>query len=117
LRAPIAVTVEVRALTRGGARDGARRAFRLAWNIGDDGLRLERPAPFEIGRPVEVRFTMPDGGAPLRLHAEVRPAPDDDEEAGALGGRELIFLSPDEDDRRVLRLYVTDRLGLPDSMS
>ena len=115
LRAPIAVTVEV----RGQTRDGPRRAFRLAASIGDDGLRLERPAPFELGRQVEVRFTMPDGGTPLRLFAEVRPAPDDDgdDEAAARGGRELGFLSADEDDRRVLRLYVTDRLGLPDLMS
>ena len=58
LCAPIAVTVEV----RGRTRQGARRAFRLARNIGEDGMALERRAPFELGRPVEVAFTMPGGG-------------------------------------------------------
>ena len=47
LRAPIAVTVEVRA--------AGRRVFRLAENLGEDGIALERPAPFEIGRPVDYR--------------------------------------------------------------
>jgi hypothetical protein len=52
LRAPIAVAVEIRA--------PAGRVFRLAWNVGEDGLRLQRPLPFEAGRPVEARLTLPD---------------------------------------------------------
>jgi hypothetical protein len=109
LRAPIAVTVEV--------RGADRRAFRLAWNIGEDGVRLERPAPFELGRPVEIRFTMPDGGDALELHAEVRPADGGDEHEGdgegERGGRELGFLGLQEPDRAVLRQYVINRLELP----
>jgi hypothetical protein len=111
LRAPIAVTVEV----RGETREGPRRVFRLAANLGEDGLRLERPAPFELGRPVELRFCMPEGGEPLRLDAEVRAADGDDEELGQ--GSELGFLAPDDDERRALRRYVIDRLGLPESIS
>jgi len=115
LRAPIAITVE----TRGRTGDGVRRAFRLARNIGDDGIALERRAPFELGRPIEVRFTLPDGGPPLRLDAEVRPADDDEEEQqqAAPGGRELAFLSLGDDERRALRRYVIDRLGLPEGAS
>jgi len=30
------------------------------------------------------------------------------------GGRELAFLSIGEDERRLLRAYVTERLGLPE---
>lgn len=116
LRAPIAVTVEV----RGQARGGQRRAFRLAEQLGEDGLRLERRAPFDVGRPVALRFSLPGGGERLELEAEVRPADGDDrerDEADGGGGRELIFLAPTADDRRALRRYVTERLGLPESLS
>jgi hypothetical protein len=111
LRAPIAVTVEVRA--------AGRRVFRLAANVGEDGIALERPAPFEIGRPVEVAFGIPDDTEGLRLFARVEAGHEDDEEAGddgpgGAGGRELIFLSIDPSDRERLRGYVTDRLGLPE---
>ena len=110
LRAPIAVTVEVRA--------AGQRVFRLATSLGEDGLGLERPAPFERGRPVEIAFIMPNGGAPLRMHARVEAgAEDDDEEGdpnGVGGGRELTFLSIDDQDRQLVRGYVVERLGLPD---
>jgi len=111
LRAPIAVTVEVRA--------AGQRVFRLAANVGEDGVALERPAPFERGRPVEIAFAMPDGADRLRLDARVEAGAGDDDEEGdrhgrSLGGRELTFLSIGEDDRRLLRGYVTERLGLPE---
>ncbi|HTA21254.1 MAG TPA: PilZ domain-containing protein, partial [Polyangia bacterium] len=63
LRAPVAVAVEVRA--------DARRVFRLAASVGEDGVRLERAAPFEVGRPVEVRFALPTDPGTLTLRAEV----------------------------------------------
>jgi hypothetical protein len=104
LRAPIAVTVEVRGT--------GRRAFRLARSLGEDGLRLERAAPFEIGRPVEVAFTLPDQSETLTLRAEVMLSEDDDEESG---GRELGFLSPPASARALVHRYVAQRLGLPGS--
>jgi hypothetical protein len=111
LRAPIAVTVEVRA--------AGRRVFRLAANLGEDGLALERPAPFERGRPVAISFALPDGGERLRMDARIEAGSDDDEDeegggGGPAGGRELAFLRLGEDDRRLLRAYVTERLGLPE---
>ena len=108
LRAPIAVTVEVRA--------AGRRVFRLAQNLGEDGIALERAAPFEIGRPVEVAFALPDDPHPLRLPArlEVRSGDEDDDRAHAAGGRALTFLAVGEDDRRRLQGYVRDRLELPE---
>jgi hypothetical protein len=51
LGAPAAVPIEV--------RSQERRVFRLSREIGDGGVRLEQPAPFEPGRPVDVRFTLP----------------------------------------------------------
>jgi hypothetical protein len=108
LRAPIAVTVEVRA--------AGRRVFRLAENLGEDGIALERPAPFEVGRPVEVAFALPDDPEPLRLPArlEVRGDDDDDDPDRKTGGRALTFLAVGEDDRRRLQGYVRDRLDLPE---
>jgi hypothetical protein len=111
LRAPIAVTVEVRA--------AGRRVFRLAANVGEDGLTLERPAPFEIGRPVELWFAMPDGVDRLALPARVEESEQDQEEAErddrdrrGEGGRELTFLKVSDEHREILRRYIVGRLGL-----
>ena len=106
LRAPIAVPVEVRA--------PSGRAFRLAWNAGEDGVRLEQPAPFEPGRTVEVWLALPgvaaaDGGGMLRLPARL----DTDEEDRAV---ELVFIEPPDAARAALHRYVVDRLGLPGSV-
>jgi hypothetical protein len=108
LRAPIAVTVEVRA--------AGRRVFRLAENLGEDGIALERHAPFEIGRPVEVAFALPDDREPLRLPArvEIRGGDEDDDQQITPGGRALTFLAVGEDDRRRLQGYVQERLDLPE---
>ena len=112
LRAPVAVAVEVRAETSAGAR----RVFRLAASVGEDGVRLVRPAPFEIGRPVEVRFALPDlaNGTALVLEAKVLHADDEDErQHEGAGGRELTFLHPSAEARLVIRDYVRARLELP----
>jgi hypothetical protein len=102
LRAPIAVPVEIRA--------DARRIFRLAWNVGEDGLRLAGDLPFEPGRPIEARFRLPDGEA-LALRASVASdgGGGDDQDLP----RELAFLDPPADARIALRRYVQMRLELP----
>ena len=64
LRAPIAVPVEIRA--------PARRVFRLAATVGEDGIRLARGASFEPGRPVDVRFELPGRAATLALPRDRR---------------------------------------------
>jgi PilZ domain len=96
LRAPIAVTVEI--------RGPARRCFRLAWNVGEDGVRLVRGAGFERGRPVDIRFALP-AGETLALAARVERGEEEDDE--------LALLDPPADARRALRRYVRQRLGLP----
>ncbi len=106
LRAPIAVPVEIRL----DARADAPRVFRLAWNVGEDGLRLVAGLPFESGRLVEARFRLPDGEA-LSLAARVT-AGGPDREAGDEPG-ELTFLEPPGDARRALGAYVALRLELP----
>jgi len=108
LRAPIAVAVEIRSAS---GPDGPGRVFRLAAAVGEDGLRLERPAPFEIGRPVDVRLTLPDDPEPLALRAEIALADGDGE--GEAGGRELTFLDARAEARLQIHRYVADRLRLP----
>jgi hypothetical protein len=109
LRAPVAVPVEIRAEV---GRE-SRRAFRLAQSVGEDGVRLVRPAPFEPGRPVEIALALPDGPV-LRLSAEVLHADSYDEKKNeGTGGRELTFFDVPSDARAALRGYVRSRLGLP----
>jgi hypothetical protein len=97
LRAPIAVPVEIRAPTQ--------RVFRLTAAIGEDGIRLARGTSLEPGRPVDLRFDLPDGGGALALPAIIREgvAPDD----------ELAFIEPPGEARAAIHRYVHQRLGLP----
>lgn len=97
LRAPIAVPVEIRA--------DARRAFRLAAAVGEDGMRLDSAVPFEAGRVVEARFALPDGTF-LVLPARLDGPDGDPAEA-------LSFLEPPADARLALHRYVAERLELP----
>jgi hypothetical protein len=96
LRAPLAVPVEIRA-------PKARRVFRLAWNVGEDGMELVRGSTFERGRPVDVRFPLPDGEV-LTLRAEVTGADGDAEDDA------LVFIDASSEARESLRRYVHDRL-------
>jgi hypothetical protein len=97
LRAPIAVPVEIRA--------PKRRVFRLTAAIGEDGIRLARGASFEIGRPVDVSFDLPDGGGALALRATVGEGDEADDQ--------LAFIDPPAGAREAIRRYVHGRLGLP----
>ena len=112
LRAPAAVAVEVRVV----AGSDTRRVFRLSTSIGEDGVRLLRAAPFEVGRPVEVAFVLPTGER-LALRAEVLPVDDDggddEEKLEGAGGRELAFLEPPAEAREAIGAYVRARLALP----
>ncbi len=105
LEAPVAVPVEVRAPDQ--------RVYRLCESVAVEGLRLERPAPFEIGREVSVRFALPDGEAPLVLRAHVETTGEAAEEDGERGGCGLRFFQVTEGPRAILTRYVLSRLGLP----
>jgi hypothetical protein len=102
LLAPAAVPIELRA--------ARRRVFRLSQDVGEEGIRLQAPAPFEVGEPVELRLRLPDSDQPLTLRAEVELEGDDREERG---GRGLRFIEPPQEARRALASYVAQRLGLP----
>jgi hypothetical protein len=108
LQAPAAVPVELRA--------ARRRFFRLSHEVGEEGIRLAAPAPFEVGEPVELRLRLPDSDQPLTLRAEVQLVGDELEEHGAKGGCGLRFIEPPQEARRALASYVAQRLGLPPRM-
>jgi len=105
LQAPAAVPVELRA--------ARRRIFRLSHEVGEEGVRLSAPAPFEIGEPVEVRLRLPDSDETLTLRAEVELVGDDREQHGEIGGCGLRFIEPPREMSQALASYVAQRLGLP----
>lgn len=94
-------------------RAAGRRVFRLARQVGEGGLCLDRPAPFDVGRPVKVRFFLPDAEAALTLQAELEITSDAREDNGERGACGLRFLEPPRDARDAIVAYVAERLGLP----
>jgi hypothetical protein len=110
LFAPLAVAVELKS-------DDERRAFRLSRSVGPTGLRLERPAPFEVGRAVTVAFSLPDdpSGDALVMRAVIVATDADGD--GEHGGRALEFIASSGDGEDGIVRYVRDRLGLPGSSS
>jgi hypothetical protein len=105
LSAPAAVPVEVIA--------GDRRVFRLSSEIGPGGLRLQKPAPFEPGRPVVVRFGLPGQSGRLEVPAEVAATGAAIEQEGEQGGLGIEFREPTTEMRASIASYVSERLGLP----
>jgi hypothetical protein len=99
----MAVPIEVRA--------SRRRVFRLSHEVGEEGICLARPTPFERGEPVEVRWQLPSEEQPLTLRATVEGIDDGDERSG--GGRGLRFREPSREAREAVHRYIARRLGLP----
>ena len=120
LSAPAAVKVQISSGVgvsggiRSGDRADHRRVFRLSREIGTGGVLLERPAPFEPGSPVLVRFSLPGDPLVLEVDAEVVTTGDPAEE-GDGGGCALHFRAsmPDPEIRSAISAYISDRLGLP----
>jgi hypothetical protein len=109
--APLAVTVEIRALDTGAKRV---RAFRLARGIDEKELRLERDLPFEAGRPVAVELVLPDDPAVLRATGVVAAVPPDDPEVEGEASRpRAVALNLDPDGRRRVAAYVEERMLAP----
>jgi hypothetical protein len=81
--------------------------------VGEEGVRLERPAPFEAGEEVEIRLVLPDGDETLSLRAVIELSEEEAAEGGARGGSGLRLIEPPHEARRALDGYVKRRLGLP----
>lgn len=111
-RAPIAVPVEVRA--------GKRRVYRLSQDIGEDGISLEQAAPFDEGRPVEIRFVLPmlDETIAVTMRAELQAGShaavdEDGRPVETFGGSELAFMEASPNQIEDVRRYVKGRLTRP----
>lgn len=107
LFAPLRVAVEIRAPDR--------RVFRLSSAVAETGLRLARPAPYEVGRPVTVRFALAprDPTEPeVWVTTTATVGLTDEDGDGETGGRALAFVEPTRDSRQAVARYVADRLGL-----
>jgi hypothetical protein len=103
LHAPLRVPVELLA--------GARY-FRLAHEVGEDGLLFGAAVPDVIEGPVQVRFHLPGDPQPIRCRArpgEVVVGEGHEERAER---RAVRFLDLDEEGRARIETYVQGRLGL-----
>jgi hypothetical protein len=113
LSAPAAVPVEVKAADR--------RVFRLSCEVSEAGLSFKEPVPFEPGRPLLVRFTLPGADFPLELHAKLASTGDSrepdgerrDETGSEAGETTAHFLDVPPEERAAITAYVVQRLGLP----
>jgi hypothetical protein len=107
VQAPLAVTVEVRALDVGPR---ILRAFRVTRGISEDGLSLDLELPFEAGRPVSVELSLPGEAQPLRatgVVADTRPETDTDEPCPC----GVTFTTIDPGARQRVARYVEERLS------
>jgi hypothetical protein len=112
LSAPAAVPIQLRS----GAGTDRVRVYRLSREIGLGGIVLDKPAPFEPGRPVTVTFSVPGDSAAFQLEAELTPTGDPaehDARGEAIGACGLTFLDPSMETRSAISTYIADRLGLP----
>jgi hypothetical protein len=110
LRAPMAVPVEIRAELGTRSSKQVVRVVRLARAVGEDGVRLERAAPIEVGRPVHVAFALPGSDEPIVANARIAAAAEDRDDSA---GRELAFGELPSEARARIGRYVAERLGLP----
>ena len=99
--APLAVTVEIRALDVGERLD---RVWRVAASVGDEGIRFERELPWEPDRPVSLTFRLPPTG----------DSPDDDGPLAVTGvvvtPDAVRFAPVDADTQHRLVRYVQERM-------
>ncbi len=105
LAAPAAVVVEI------VAPEG--RVFRLSSQVGEGGIDLKKPLPFEQGRHVRVRFRLPGETHMQEVDAKIEVLGLPVEEEGERGGCGLRFLSAPVHVQTDVMTYVAARLKLP----
>jgi hypothetical protein len=107
--APAAVPVEIRVLDVG---DRTERVFRLTYALGEEGLLLTKPLPWEARRPVQLVWRLPGEDAQIDctgLIQEVRPEREDEDATP----RAVAFVGLGEAERTRIRQYVQERMLLP----
>lgn len=86
--------------------------FRLTHALGEEGMLLSKPLPWEARRPVQLRWRLPGEDATIDCTGviqEVRPEREDEEATP----RAVAFVGLDEAVRARIRQYVLERTLLP----
>ena len=104
LTAPCALPVEARA--------SSGRAYRLALQVGAEGVAFDTPLPFEPGTPVELVFALPDGTGPVVVNGRAELLGEDAEGDGEHGCMSVACPQASLQAKRLLDAYVRERLGL-----
>ena len=102
LRAPLRVPVELKR---------SNRWFRLARDVGTDGLSLSSAVPDEVEGPMQIRFHLP-ASAEVTCHGEVIEEIVGEGDSERAERRAVRFLDLDENSAARIQAYVTERLGI-----
>lgn len=89
------------------------RVFRLSSQVGEGGIDLRMPLPFEQGRHVRVRFRLPGDTTLQEVDAQIEVLGLPVEEEGERGGCGLRFLGAPVHVQTDVMNYVVARLKLP----
>src|SRR5438874_12634513 len=103
LRAPLPVPVELKR---------SNRWFRLAREVGTDGLSLSSALPDEVEGPLEIRFHLPGAPDAVTCHGEVTEEIVGEGETERSERRAVRFLDLDESGAARIQVYVQERLGI-----
>src|SRR5437588_10728972 len=106
LRAPLRVPVELKRPPKDG------RWFRLAGDVGVDGLSLSQAVPDEVEGPLEIRFHLPGAAPAVTCHGEVTEEIVGEGENERAERRAVRFLDLDENGAAAIQAYLQERLGI-----
>jgi hypothetical protein len=102
LRAPLRVPVELKR---------SNRWFRLAREVGLDGMSLSTALPDEVEGPHSIRFHLP-GSTEVTCNGEVIEEIVGEGDSEHAERRAVRFLDLDENSAARIQAYVTERLGI-----
>jgi hypothetical protein len=103
LRAPLRVPVELKR---------SSRWFRLAREVGVDGLSLSSAVPDEVEGPMQIRFHLPGAPEAVICHGEVHEEIVGEGDSERAERRAVRFLDLDENGAARVQAYVQERLGI-----
>lgn len=81
------------------------RYFQHSSNLSEGGLFIEQTIPHPVGTQVEIEFTLPGDGEPIRVLAEIVNALEDEERLGM--GMKFMNLSHEQAAR--IRRFIAGR--------
>lgn len=94
------------------ARASSGRVYRVALQIGAEGVTFGSPLPFEPGTPLMLRLALPDGSGPFEFPARAELLGEAAEREGEAGCMAATFADAPSAVKTPLWQYVRTRLGL-----